>query len=77
MQALCGTTLTVPTIEGPTMRVPITDIMKPTSEKRISGKGLPHSKTPNHRGDLILKFDISFPDYVNGATKEILKDCLP
>ncbi|XP_072025716.1 dnaJ homolog subfamily B member 4-like [Amphiura filiformis] len=76
-QALCGTSLTVPTIDGRKLKVPMTDIIKPNTEKRISGEGLPHPKTPARRGELVIKFDISFPDRLTKTTKEVLSDTLP
>ncbi len=77
LQALCGTNLLVPTIDGRSMHVQMTDIIKPTTEKRIAGAGLPHPKNPTRRGDLVIKFDVVFPDKLNSATKEILRDTLP
>lgn len=76
-EALCGTNLLIPTVDGRTIHVPITDVVKPTTEKRVSGEGLPHPKNPSRKGDLIIRFDILFPDKLSSATKEILRDTLP
>ncbi|XP_071953894.1 dnaJ homolog subfamily B member 1-like [Antedon mediterranea] len=75
--ALVGTTLQVPTIEGRTIQVPVHDVIKPSTKKRISGEGLPFPKQPTRRGDLIITFDIGFPEHITNSTKEILADCLP
>jgi len=53
------------------------EIIKPTTTKRIQGQGLPLPKQPSRRGDLIVQFDIRFPDQLPASTKEILRDCLP
>ncbi|XP_071799528.1 dnaJ homolog subfamily B member 4-like [Asterias amurensis] len=76
-QALVGTTLRVPSINGGTMSVACNEIIKPNSTKRVSGEGLPLPKQPSRKGDMIVNFDIVFPDYLNKSTKEVISDCLP
>ncbi|KAH7935206.1 hypothetical protein HPB52_004794 [Rhipicephalus sanguineus] len=60
-QALRGTTLEVPTLAHGTISVPLTDIVKPTTVKRIPGLGMPYPSDPTIRGDLLLGFDIEYP----------------
>ncbi|VDP14254.1 unnamed protein product [Soboliphyme baturini] len=76
--ALCGVSLKIPTLE-PSVTVPmnIFEVIKPKAVKRIPGQGLPMPKQANKRGDLLVTFDIRFPDTLPSATKEILRDCLP
>uniref|UniRef100_A0A915J370 DnaJ homolog dnj-20 n=1 Tax=Romanomermis culicivorax TaxID=13658 RepID=A0A915J370_ROMCU len=87
-EALCGTTLKIPSLasSGSATRdsslpapfdLPVTEIIRPTSTKRVAGKGLPNPKQPGRFGDLIINFEIKFPDHLSQATKEILRDCLP
>jgi len=75
--ALCGSTIQVPTLDGRRIPVALNDVIKPTTQKRIQGEGLPLPKTPTRRGDLIVDFNIIFPDSIPMATKEVLKDCIP
>ncbi|XP_055345816.1 dnaJ homolog subfamily B member 4-like [Paramacrobiotus metropolitanus] len=75
--ALCGTTLQVPSIEGPKIPVPLTEVTKPHTVKKFPQKGLPIPKQPGKRGDLVIKFDIVFPDSLPKSTKDILHDMLP
>lgn len=75
--ALCGGSIKVPTLDGGTIPLELTETIKPNSTKRITGQGLPMPKQPTRRGDLIITFDIKFPDYLPAGTKEILRDCLP
>lgn len=78
MQALCGCTVEVPTMGSDTVPIHFTnEIVKPNAVKRIQGYGLPLPKEPSHRGDLIVSFDIRFPDYLPSSVKEILYDALP
>jgi len=69
--------VTVPTLTGEKLQLRISDIIKPTSTKRIPNQGLPFTKEPHKRGDLIVNFDIKFPDNLPEPTKHILSDMLP
>lgn len=77
-QALCGALIEVPTLTGE--KIPLdmlNEIIKPTTTKRITGQGLPLPKEPTKRGDLIVSFDIKFPDHLAQSVKDILHDTLP
>lgn len=76
-QALCGGEVRVPLVEGGSMTYNITDIVKPGNSKRIVGRGLPLPKEPGARGDLILEFDIQFPNTLPESTKRQLREVLP
>ncbi|KAI1289952.1 DnaJ -like protein subfamily B member 4 [Halotydeus destructor] len=76
-EALCGCTVTVPTLTGEKIQLRISDIVKPTSVKRIPNQGLPYTKEPSKRGDLVVNFDIKFPDSLPEGSKQILGDILP
>ncbi|XP_054161984.1 dnaJ homolog subfamily B member 4-like isoform X2 [Oppia nitens] len=76
-EALTGCKVNVPTLTGDIVPLRINDIVKPTTARRIPGHGLPHAKDTEKRGDLVVTFDIKFPDYLTEPTKQILTDCLP
>ncbi|XP_075160647.1 dnaJ-like-1 [Haematobia irritans] len=77
-QALCGTSISVPTLQGDRITVSSQgEILKPTTVKRLSGRGLPFPKEPSRRGDLLVSYDIKFPDSLPPGTKEILSEILP
>ena len=75
--ALAGTTLKLPLIEGGTMSYTVDDIIKPTTQKRIVGRGLPLPKEKGARGDMIVEFDIQFPDRLPESAKQRLKEIIP
>lgn len=78
LQALCGTLVEVPTLTGEKIPVDmLNEIIKPSTSKRIVGQGLPMPKDPTKRGDLIVNFDIRFPDHLAQSVKDILHDTLP
>lgn len=69
--ALCGTTIKVPTLDPSRVRtLQLNDVIKPTTEKRLTGDGLPIAKQPTNRGDIVVKFDIKFPDSLTSSQKE-------
>ena len=43
----------------------------------ISGYGLPLSKEPSKKGDILVTFDIQFPEKLSQNTKDLLHDLLP
>lgn len=76
-QSLCGCSVTVSTIDGKTCNMKITDVIKPGMRKTISGQGLPFPKNPEQRGDLVVEFDVNFPDSLPTTAKDVLKRHLP
>lgn len=76
--ALCGTVINVPTLENTTM-VPIKPIgvIKPSDTQRIPGRGMPNPKLNGKRGDLIIDFNIRFPDTLSPTAKELIHNALP
>lgn len=77
-QALCGTVVKVPTLSGEIFTIStVGEVLKPNSVKRLQGRGLPFSKEPSRRGDLLVSFDIQFPKQLNQSARDILSDVLP
>jgi DnaJ homolog subfamily B member 4 len=78
-EALCATgQLKVPTLTGDVIPINIqNEVIKPSTVKRLQGRGLPFPKEPSQRGDLIVNFDITFPENLSKNAREILLDLLP
>jgi len=75
--ALCGTMVEVPTLQGKRVRVDCTrDVLKPNQTKRLQGYGLPFSKNPKTKGDIVIDFNIVFPDTVSDSAKSMLRSAL-
>ena len=78
LQALCGARAEVPLLGGERMVINLQDeIVKPSSVKRIVGKGLPNPKDPGRKGDLIVSFDIVFPKSLSQSTRDLFRSQLP
>ncbi|VEL21468.1 unnamed protein product [Protopolystoma xenopodis] len=75
--ALCWGTVQIPTVEGPRVTLSLHEIVRPGTTHRIQGKGLPYSKEPTRRGDIIVEFEIVFPDALSDSTRETLARILP
>merc|ERR1712173_417459 len=75
--ALCGTIIEAPTLDGRKKGLNLMDeVIKPNTTKKLQGFGLPFPKEPSKKGDLIVKFDIQFPDRLSSSSKDILSDVL-
>jgi len=75
--ALAGGQAEVPTLDGRKLGLRLNSIVNPDSTERIHGEGLPLPKNLTKRGDLIVKYDIRFPDELSSAQRDILLDTLP
>ena len=77
-EALSGNAIVrVPLLDGDTLTFSVKEIVRPTTQKRLSGKGLPLSKEPHKRGDLIVSFDIQFPTELPESTRQQICAILP
>lgn len=77
--ALCGSEaqIHVPTIDGPHVHLPLNEVISPQTVRRIPGHGMPLSKQPDTRGDLIVTFNIKFPPQLPQCTREELAKLIP
>ena len=76
-QALCGGTLEIPTLSGRKVPLRLASVIKPTTSQRIAGEGLPIPKQQGRKGDLVVEFDIQFPDHISQTSKDKLMTVLP
>ena len=74
--ALTECALSVPTLDGRVLSLPCPEVVSPGYEKVIPGEGMPLSKAPTERGDLLVRFDILFPTYIPDARKGKLRALL-
>jgi len=75
--ALTGFKVEVPMLDNKTLRVNVRDVVHPAYTKIVHGEGMPKSKSPNERGDLILTFDVAYPKVIPDDVKEKLKTLIP
>lgn len=75
-EALGGSTVTIAGLDGKNYRLDCPEIISPKTVKTISGAGMPISRSPDTRGDLIIRFDVAFPSYLQPEKRERLRELL-
>jgi DnaJ-class molecular chaperone len=76
-KALCGGYLNIDYLNNEKLIVDIDKIIKPNYLMKINGKGIPKLNDDNLiNGDLIIKFNIEFPDNINNNKIKLLKNIL-
>lgn len=71
MQALCPDSIKIITLDGRTLMISLDEIVHPKSLKKISGEGMPiyDEENTGKKGDLLIKFDIEFPEALEQGDK--------
>ncbi len=49
---------------------------RPGFQKRVPGEGMPITKNPQEKGDLIIEFDIEFPEVLAPERKDLIRRAL-
>ncbi|KAI9143830.1 hypothetical protein BKA69DRAFT_1059260 [Paraphysoderma sedebokerense] len=75
-EALTGFERTVKTLDGRTLKVSNSNVTKAGEEIRYSGEGMPISKSPGRKGDLVIKCNVRFPSYLSPQQKQEVKRVL-
>ena len=71
--ALTDCVIAVPTLDGRKLSLPCPEVVYPNYEKRVGGEGMPQSKKGGARGDLVIRFKILFPDFLDEKKKNTLR----
>ncbi|KAK5107092.1 hypothetical protein LTR62_001876 [Meristemomyces frigidus] len=75
-EALTGWKRNVSTIDGKSFGVGSSGPTQPSWEERFPGQGMPKSKTPEKRGDLVVGVKIKFPASLSVEQKRQLREIL-
>lgn len=46
-------------------------------KRRVTGEGLPLPKSPDRRGDLIVEYEVKFPERLSQSAKDTIASVLP
>ena len=71
--AVLGGEVTVPTLSGNVV-LSIPPGTQPGQSFRLTGRGMPHLKSPTQFGDLYVKVSISIPRNLTSKQKELFED---
>ncbi|KAL3659622.1 hypothetical protein V7S43_015298 [Phytophthora oleae] len=75
--ALLGSgTLTIKTLDGREVPVPLGGVIAPGTQVVIAGEGMPMQKRPSQRGNLVVEFDVQFPTQLTEAQKTMVRQAL-
>lgn len=69
--------MNVPTLDGRTIPVVFKDVIRPGMRRKVPGEGLPLPKTPDKRGDLVIEFEVVFPERIPQTSRTVLEQVLP
>ncbi|PSS07868.1 DnaJ subfamily B member like [Actinidia chinensis var. chinensis] len=76
LEALTGKTVELTTLDGRSLLIPLTEIVKPGHEVVVSNEGMPISKEPRNKGNLRIKFDVKYPSRLTTEQKSDLRKVL-
>jgi len=72
-EALLGTQISVPTVDGKQLNLKIPPGTKHKSKMRLSGNGIPHMKG-SKVGDLYVEIQVMMPKKLNKKQKQLIKE---
>uniref|UniRef100_W5MGD0 DnaJ homolog subfamily B member 13 n=1 Tax=Lepisosteus oculatus TaxID=7918 RepID=W5MGD0_LEPOC len=75
-KALIGCAVDVETLDGRLINIPINDIVHPKYTKVVPSEGMPLTKNPSLRGNLVIQFEIHFPEKLSPEKKGLIKQAL-
>ncbi|KAJ3045730.1 DnaJ sub B member 13 [Rhizophlyctis rosea] len=76
VKGLTGSIIDFKTLDGRVLKIPVNEIVHTSYQKVIQGEGMPISKAPDKKGNLIIKFQLKFPTYLNEQQKATLRSVL-
>ncbi|KAF2619182.1 hypothetical protein F2Q68_00040476, partial [Brassica cretica] len=74
--ALTGYTVNLTTLDGRTLKIPVTNVIHPEYGEVVLKEGMPLQKDQTKKGNLILKFNIKFPARLSAEQKAGFKKLL-
>ncbi|KAI9296179.1 DnaJ-domain-containing protein [Neoconidiobolus thromboides FSU 785] len=75
-EALCGFEKSIATLDGRSLRIASSQVVRPYQESRLPGEGMPISKRPGAKGDLIIQYNIKFPTSLTETQRTAVKRAL-
>jgi DnaJ-class molecular chaperone len=76
LQALTGVHFDVATLDSRTLSISTSDVVKPGMQKVFVGEGMPLVSKSSQAGNLVITFNITFPEALSESQKTLLKENL-
>jgi len=77
VEALCGTSFSIVHLANRILNIDYDKIIKPNEPMIVKGEGMPIKEKKSTKGDLIINFNIIFPENLNEERKKYLNKLLP
>lgn len=74
VESLCGSALKIDTLDGRTLNIAVNEIVKPGDTKVIKGEGMPNPS--GGKGDLVISFNVTYPDFLTDSQKVAIRETL-
>ncbi|XP_010489020.1 PREDICTED: dnaJ homolog subfamily B member 13 [Camelina sativa] len=76
VEALTGYTVSLTTLDGRRLTIPVTSVISPEYEEVVPKEGMPLQKDQTKKGNLRIKFNIKFPTRLTSEQKTGVKKLL-
>ena len=77
IDALCGTTFIIKQLDGRKLKVSYDEIINPDEIMKIEDEGMPMKNNQYEKGDMIIRFNVMFPNKLSNERKAYIKKILP
>lgn len=74
LDALTGVTVSIKTLDGRVVPIPVNEIVRPGLLKRVPDEGMPLASNPKQRGNLIIDFNVTYPESLSDQQKYEIKE---
>lgn len=72
--ALTGSLVIVEGLEKENIELKLDNVVTPDSVRHVKGQGMSRRSQPSQRGDMVISFNVSFPDKLLPAERALLRD---
>ena len=60
-----------------TVALKVDEVLTPGTVRLVPGEGMPHSKHPGQRGDLLVHCEVGFPRRLSEEQRQAIRRALP
>ncbi|KAF0911558.1 hypothetical protein E2562_011186 [Oryza meyeriana var. granulata] len=76
VDALAGTTIHLKTLDGRNLPIRVEEVVRPGHEIVIANEGWPVRKEPGKKGNLKIKFDVTFPTRLSSSQRAAIRQIM-
>uniref|UniRef100_A0A0E0CEW1 J domain-containing protein n=1 Tax=Oryza meridionalis TaxID=40149 RepID=A0A0E0CEW1_9ORYZ len=76
VDALAGTTIHLKTLDGGNLPIRVEEVVRPGHEIVLANEGWPIRKEPGKKGNLKIKFDVTFPTRLSSSQRAAIRQIM-